>query len=585
MLRSAIGLLALLATAQVLASCSGNVSSPESPSLSLEKSSHDLTFACTEGMLPSSSLSRLSKTQYVNTLHDLLEAQLPSYFDALWPVVTSVLSALPDDTISKVAPFSTMDQAVSQQHVDTYFTIAQTVAQQLTQDDAHVAALLGCQSGEAELECVDRFIRQFGRRAFRHTLLDAEHDFLSGVYAATGIDAAGLADVITVALNAPQFLYRVEFGDRPVHGKPNTYTLSGPELASRLAFHFWQTMPDDALLDSAEAGELASDKGYAKLVEQLRADPRTGASMRVFVNEWLALSDLRELDSLVGDATFDAFVGNDTPSAALRDDMISEVEDSFLFHLGRDDAFADWFVSPYSFAKSDELAAIYASEKWDGKSALPPRFPIGQRSGLLTRAALLATGSAKTRPIMKGVFVRTRILCDRVPPPPANATTIPAELTSTMTTRKVVETLTEQPGSTCASCHATLINPLGFATENYDALGRIRAAEVLYSAEGNAAGEQPVLTASTPRVWSDDDTTSTGAADVAELILHSGKAEACFARQYIRFAYGRTEDDQVDGCALESVRSALESGQSLQQAIRAPVVRPEFRQRFVGDVQ
>jgi hypothetical protein len=186
---------------------------------------------------------------------------------------------------------------------------------------------------------------------------------------------------------------------------------------------------------------------------------------------------------------------------------------------------------------------------------------------------------------MKGVFVRTRILCDRVPPPPANATTIPAELTTTMTTRKVVETLTEQPGSTCSGCHPTLINPLGFATENYDALGRIRTDEVLYSAEGMALGQQPILTTSTPRVWSDDDSKSTGASDLTELILHSGKAEACFARQYIRFAYGRTEDDEIDGCALESVRSALESGQSLQQAIRAPVVRPEYRQRYVGDVQ
>ncbi|MDB4976893.1 MAG: Cellulose-binding domain protein [Myxococcaceae bacterium] len=585
MVRRAVGMLATLVAVGLLAACSGSLAAPDGPPLGLQKSEHDVTFDCRAGALAESSMQRLSRTQYENTVHDLLEAQLPSYFDAIWPVVRGAFAALPEDTISKVEPFSTMDQAVSQQHVNTYFNIAQVVAQALTQDDAHVAALLSCRAGEPDGECVARFLQSFGRRAFRHSLSDAELGFLREVYAADGVDAAGLRDVITVALNAPQFLYRVELGDQPLKGRPHTYTLTGAELATRLAYHFWQTMPDDALLASAEAGELASDKAYEKRVEQMHRDPRGEASMRVFVREWLALDGLRDLDALVGDPVFDAFAGSDTPSPELRDDMIDDVLDSFAFHVRRDDSFAEWFTSSYSFARSDELAAIYASEKWDGQNAEPPRFPTGLRSGLLTRAALLSTGSAKTRPIMKGVFVRTRILCDRVPPPPANATTIPAELTTTMTTRKVVETLTEQPGSSCAGCHTTLINPLGFATENYDALGRIRATEVLYSAEGKALGEQPVLTESTPRVWSNDDTSSSGASDLTELILSSGKAEACFARQYIRFAYGRTEDEEIDGCALESVRSALQSGKSLQQALRAAVLRPEFRQRFVGDVQ
>jgi hypothetical protein len=574
-----------LATLQLLASCAGNVSSPGDPGFGIEQTSREVTFVCKAGTAAGSSLQRLSLTQYENTVHDLLEAQLPSHFADAWAEVNGAFGALPDDTIGKTAPFSTMDQAVSQQHVDTYFSVSQAVAQALTQDDARIASLLACQPGEQDEACVQRFVRSFGRLAFRHPLRDAEFDYLWSVYAAKGIDAPGLRDVIVVALNAPQFLYRIEFGGEPIKGQADTYALTGTEQVTRLAYHFWQTMPDDALLKSAESGALDSEQGYKAVVEQVRKDPRSERSLRVFLDEWLALSELRELDSLVGDPVFDAFVGADTPSPALRDDMVNEVLDSFTFHLARDDSFADWFSSPYSFARTDELAAIYGSEKWDGKSAEPPRFPAGQRSGLLTRAALLATGSAKTRPIMKGVFIRTRMLCDAVPPPPANATTIPAELSETMTTRKVVETLTEQKGSSCAGCHTTLINPLGFATENYDALGRIRAEEVLYSDQGKALATKPVSTESIPRVWANDSAPSKGATDLTEMILESGKAESCFARQYIRFAYGRTEDDQVDGCALESVRSALHDGQSLQQAIGAPVLRPEFRQRFVGDVQ
>ena len=95
----------------------------------------------------------------------------------------------------------------------------------------------------------------------------------------------------------------------------------------------------------------------------------------------------------------------------------------------------------------------------------------------------------------------------------------------------------------------------------------------------------PVLTQSVPHIWSDDSEPSRGAADLTQMVIESGKAESCFARQYIRFAYGRTDNDEVNGCALESVRAALQDGHSLREAIGAPVLRPEFRQRFVGDVQ
>jgi hypothetical protein len=530
-------------------------------------------------------MHRLSRTQYENTVHDLLEAQLPSYGKDTWSEVSLALASMPDDTIAKAAPFATMDQAVSQQHVDTYLAVAEAAADALTSDDARVAALLACRAGEADNDCVTRFIRSMGRRAFRHSLLEGEFSYLWSVYAANGIDVEALRDVIVVMLDAPQFLYRVELGAEPATNQQNVFALSDVEQVTRLAYHFWQTMPDDALLDLAEQSGIQDDASYQQLVEDVAHDARSDRSLRVFVREWLHLDDLRPLDALLGDPTFDAFVGADRPSSELRAAMIDDVLDSFAFHLRRDDSFSDWFTSPYSFATSDELSALYGSAKWDGKDAEPPRFPAGERSGLLTRAALLATGTAKTRPIMKGVFVRDRILCDSVPPPPANATTIPAELTSKMSTREVVETLTQQPKSTCASCHSTLINPLGFATENYDALGRIRSKEVLYSAEGKELGMKSVLTESVPRIWQNDDQASKGAGDLTALILDSGKAEACFARQYIRFAYGRREDDQVDGCALEAVRSALHDGQSLQQAVRAPALSPEFRQRFLGEVQ
>ncbi|HVZ31000.1 MAG TPA: DUF1592 domain-containing protein, partial [Polyangiaceae bacterium] len=470
------------------------------------------------------------------------------------------------------------------QHVDNYFAIAGSVAEAMTADDDRVAALLACKGGEDDQACLARFFASFARRAFRRPASDAELSFLNEVYAADGIDRDGLRDVITVVLNMPEFLYRLELGGDAVAGKNGAYQLSGFELATRLAYHFWQTTPDDALLAAAEQGELDDDSGYAQMVERVASDARAEESMRLFVRQWLDLDDLRPLDSLNGDPVFDAFAGADVPTSNLRDEMIDDVLAAFVYHARRDDSFVTWFTSPFAFATGDDLAAIYGVDKWDGKSE-PPRFATDQRTGLLTRAALLATGTARTRPIMKGVFIRERVLCDSLPAPPANAANIPPELSRDLTSREVVEKLTEQPGSTCATCHASMINPLGFASENFDALGRLRTSEVLYDDDGSQLAVKPVRTQGVPRVWPDDTQPAAGITDLTNIIVQSGKAESCFAREYIRFAYGRKEDENTDGCALESVRAALQEGQSLQQALRAPVLRPEFRQRMLGDVQ
>jgi hypothetical protein len=126
-----------------------------------------------------------------------------------------------------------------------------------------------------------------------------------------------------------------------------------------------------------------------------------------------------------------------------------------------------------------------------------------------------------------------------------------------------------------------LINPLGFATENYDALGRLRSQQRLFDANGKQLAAKPIDTKSVPRVELTDMRPSSGAHDMVDSIVDSGKAESCFARQYVRFAYGRNEDSQGDGCALEIVRSNLEKGESMQHALRELALRPEFKRRFI----
>jgi hypothetical protein len=131
----------------------------------------------------------------------------------------------------------------------------------------------------------------------------------------------------------------------------------------------------------------------------------------------------------------------------------------------------------------------------------------------------------------------------------------------------------------CVSCHATEINPLGFAFEGYDALGRARAMQPLFRDDGSSLGALPVDTTSVPRVTADDASASHGPADLVELMLHSGKLEACLARNYFRFTFGRYEDASRDGCALERLRARLAESGRIRDMIEEAGLLPELGQR------
>jgi hypothetical protein len=181
---------------------------------------------------------------------------------------------------------------------------------------------------------------------------------------------------------------------------------------------------------------------------------------------------------------------------------------------------------------------------------------------------------------MKGLFIRRNMLCDTIPPPPNNAAANTPELSDNLSTRQVVEELTEQPGTVCAGCHASLINPMGFATENFDALGRLRSEQRLFAADGTPAGSVPIETRSVPRVLGDDASEAAGAAELMQLIVQSEKAPACLARQYFRFSYGRFEDVRQDGCALERLRGALTDSENVANMLREVALGDEFRSRL-----
>jgi Protein of unknown function (DUF1588)/Protein of unknown function (DUF1592)/Protein of unknown function (DUF1585) len=573
------GLLALTTSA---AACVGNIGD-EDADPEAKVPSTPTNFVCDENIVQVTlPLRRLSHTQYVNAVSDLLRHVLPAEADAVIAELAPLFDQVPDD--QRIGPehyarFSRLDQAVQQDHVDATYDVANAVGAALGVGP-RLAEVFGSCAADADPSnddiCVDEFIRSFGERALRRAVTDDDVAFYRQPAGVAPFDAADYADVAALMLTSPWMLYVVEHG--PDGSDAEKVALGPYEIASRLSLHFWQTIPDEELLAAARSGELASDDGYRAQVERVFAHPRTKAALGAYFGEWLENTDLDDLDSRLGMPVFDAFIGDFTPGPDLRARMLQEVVDSALYYgYDAEGTLEDFYANNRSFAKTDDLASLYGAPVWDGSSE-PPVMADAARTGLLTRAAFLATGSANTRPIMKGVFVRTALLCDEIPAPPANAAATPPDLSANLTTREVVEELTHQ--GSCAGCHQTVINALGFATENFDALGRVRSEQTFYDeATGAVVGSKPVDTVSEPRVESADDSISNGAADLTQLILDSPKPYACFTRQYFRFTFGRIEDLDADACALADVKQALDDGRPLTDVLRTIALSDQFRER------
>lgn len=549
-------------------------------------------FSCEAGQVgPELPLRRLSIEQYRRSVQAILARGLgPVEAEQAMTQLGELWSELPDD--SRVGypgdthgGFRRLDQKLQQEHVKLTLDIAQEVAKALTLTPERLDRLMGVCATDADAandeQCVRDFIRDFGERALRGELGADDESFYWDVYGAQGVDEAGLRDVIAVMLTSPQFLYHVEHGQDEVVGQGpdgELHRLSAYELANRLAYHFWQAPPDDALLAAARDGSLLTEAGYKAQVDRVVADARTESMLSSLFSEWLWLDELRRLDSLVGTPLFDQFAGQDSPSETLRQSMIDELVGMASYYtLANPSSFSELLGSNKVFTQDQELANLYGVQPWDGKTQ-PDEFAAGERAGLITRAALLSTGSANTRPIIKGFFIRKALLCVQPPPPPDNAANFRVELNDHMTTREVVEELTEQNGA-CAGCHQTFINALGFATENYDALGRLRQEQVLFNDAGEIVGSKAVETASVPRIFLDDMTESKGAADLSQMLISSEEVHKCFARHYTRFTFGRAEDLVADGCVMEELRQSLVAGDNLQDVLKRIALRPEFKQR------
>ncbi|WP_437594428.1 DUF1592 domain-containing protein [Sorangium sp. So ce1000] len=448
-----------------------------------------------------------------------------------------------------------------------YQRAAEELAAMVTADQGKLDRLVPADLPDEPEARAQAFVERFGERAFRRPLTAEERGayvalFQRGEELFEGEEpfAAGVRAALEAFLQSPQFIYRVEFGAGPAEG--GLIPLAGHEIATKLAYLLWNTMPSDELLAAAKAGELSSPEAVRAYAEGMLDDPRAREVIGAFHRQ---LYDYEQYHDLNKDqALYPEFVPE------MGDDMQREAE-LFVDHVVFDEegGLTDLLTARTAFV-NDHLAAVYGVEGEFSSEFKQVELDAGERSGLLTRLGFLAAKATARQPdsIHRGVFVNLRILCAALPPPPDDATALPpGELA---TNRERVEAHTGK-GTCGASCHGVLINPAGFAFEHYDAIGKYRTTDngvPVDSADVYTLGGQP-------RSYAD-------AVEFSQLLAESREAHACYAEHWIEFAHGRGVRAE-DRALVEELGEASRGGASTKELILRIVSSTPFLARVPAE--
>lgn len=495
-----------------------------------------------------SQLRRLTQSQYTRTVEMLLGTGL------VMP------TALPADALDK--NFSTVGTAslsVAGFDVEQFENAARALADQVDADPARRMTVTGCDATQAG--CLEQFVAQFGRRAFRRALTDDERTryVAHGNAIATRFDNPwrGIHGVLTTMLASPNFLYIADIGESDPDD-PTRRRYTGDEMASRLAFFLWGHGPDDALLDRAEAGELDDGESVAVVAREMLDHPSAKGGLGRFFGEWLALDAIatqaKDAD-VFPTATPELFASMAGEIDRMVQHVVFEQQDSMLALLDTRTAFVD-----------DELAAIYGMPAGNTELTAVERDADDPRAGVLGTAGMLSLTSrrARTAPTLRGIFVQQRFRCvDLPPPPPETDVEIPDNPAAEGTPQTMRELLEEHDvNPACKSCHV-LVDPIGLALEHYGPLGAWRNDD-----HGLAIDDSGML----------GETSFNGMAELTALLREDPVVEACMVRQLYRYATGHVEQVDIDEPAILALAEVFaETDGRLTEFVPALVSSTAFR--------
>ena len=400
-----------------------------------------------------------------------------------------------------------------------------------------------------------QILDRLGRLAYRRPLTDRDRDRLLAFFDAEPTFLDGLERSLAAMLASPHFLFRIE---RPAAAGDGPQPVAAIELASRLSFLIWSSGPDDRLLDAAEDGSLLRPETLRDEVDRMLADPRSASLTANFAAQWL---QLRNLDAVNPDLRlFPDFDDN------LRTAMRRETELVFDEIARNDRPITDLLSCDFTYL-NERLATHYGIAGVKGsrfrRFALPPG---SHRGGLLRQASVLTVTSYATRtsPTIRGNWVLETLLGTPAPPPPPNVPALddkPAQAAATIRERLAQH----RSDPACASCH-DLMDPIGFALENFDAVGRWRSFE----------GERPIDPSGTlpdGRVVASVDDLDAAITARSDLFVHA------LSERLLTFALGRPLTPQDGPYVRRVVAAAHAGGDRFADLLHGVVASPLFLMR------
>lgn len=518
---------------------------------------------CQDGVLElgSSPLRRLSGREYLNTLSDL------------FPGVSPDLPQLPVE-----APVDSFDNDAralgpSDLSVARWEEIAFRYTRDLVTNQRALNEALPCAAEVSDTdsasECGARWIGEFGEKAHRRPLSDDERSRYQTLFDAqlSAIDFEAAVQLTTMAmLQSPWLLYRVEVAGSA--DAEDVAPLDSFEMASRLSYFLWQTMPDEELMDAARQDQLVDPVQIEAQARRMLADPRARAAVGDFHRQWLYFDRIlkEEHDSRL-ESLFPNWDAETQRSA--HEELLRFAEHSVL---DGDGTLRDLLLSRETEVNGP-LAEIYGVEgPADADEWEPVTLPEGERAGVLTRVGFLAAHahSANGSPPLRGNYVMQRLFCMQLPPPPPDADTSPPDGSDDALTNR--EAFAERTApSDCQACHVVL-DSFGFGFEHYDAIGAYRDLD-------NGEPVDAAVTLTGTDITGEVD----GALELSERLVESAQVKQCVVSRWFRYSRGRGVE-AADACALEPLNQRFEetSGNFIELMV-AIATSPEFRSRTVGE--
>lgn len=498
---------------------------------------------CTKARNPGRvTIRRLNRVEYKNTIRDLIGIDFKPAED------------FPADDVGygfdNIGDVLTLSPLL----MERYLAAADKIVEQAIDAPAFRERYLDALKKEKSREAAARVIDGFARRAYRRPVTPDEVErlvqFIRLARQNGQEPVVGLKLAFKAVLLSPHFLFRVE-ADRSSAERPDAiYAINEFELASRLSYFLWSSMPDDELLRLAQ--EVSLRKDLVKQVERMMRDPKAVAFTENFAGQWLQLRNLRELTP--DPKLFPAY----TP--ALRDAMRRESELFFAAIVKENRSILEFLDADFTFV-NETLAKHYGIAGIKGPEFKRVSLDGAQRGGVLTQASILTLTSNPTRtsPVKRGKWVLENILGTPPPPPPPDAGELPEDgkqLTGSLRQRM------EQHRSKaiCASCHQRM-DPLGFALENYDGIGAWRTKDGKFDID--AAGKLP------------SGQSFSGPRELRVVLKgKAGEFRRCLTEKMLTYALGRGLE-AYDKCTVDEICQALVRNNDRFSTLILAVVKSE----------